>query len=164
MIILVAAVANNWAIGKNNQMLWHLPNDFKHFKNITTNQTIVMGRKTFESLPGVLPNRKHVIITRNKNYNVPENCFTEPNIDAVIKKYNHTDIYVIGGGEIYKQTLPVANKIELTIVNDTFKDADTFFPEIDFNEWKIVHKENREKDEKHKYSYQFLTLIRKSLG
>ena len=161
MIILVAAIANNLALGKNNAMLWHLPNDFKHFKALTSHQTIVMGRKTFESLPGVLPNRKHIIITRNKAYKVPENCLTAPSLENVIQNQGSENLFIIGGGEIYRQALPFADKIELTRVNYTFAEADTFFPEINFSEWIIVTTEKHYKDEKHAYDYEFITLVRK---
>lgn len=162
MIILVAAVAKNWAIGKNNAMLWHLPNDFKHFKNITSGNIILMGRKTFESLPGVLPNRKHLIITKQLNYNVPNNCEIYPTIESALDKYKDQNIYIIGGGEIYKQTLPIANKLELTIVDEYFEDADAYFPKIDWNYWEILYKEEHNKDEKHKFNYTFLSLSKKT--
>lgn len=161
MIILIAAVSKNWAIGKNNQMLWHLPNDFKHFKNKTSNQTIVMGRKTFESLPGVLPNRKHIIISRNQQYTLPDNCTLVPNLETVLKKGDLQTIYIIGGGEIYKQALNYADKIELTIVDAVFEDADAYFPEINFDEWYIEHQEKHQADAKHSYNYEFLTLAKK---
>lgn len=160
MIILVAAIAKNWAIGKNNSMLWHLPNDFKHFKNLTSGHLILMGRKTFESLPGVLPNRKHLIITKQKEYKVPENCETFPTLEDAFKAYKNQDIYIIGGGEIYKQTLPKADIIELTLVEETFEDADAFFPKINWNDWKITSKTEYTKDEKHKFNYTFLSLAK----
>jgi len=161
MIVLIAAVSKNWAIGKNNQMLWHLPNDFKHFKTKTMNQTIVMGRKTFESLPGVLPNRKHVIITRDPDYKVPENCLVTNNLLEVLENYKQEKIYIIGGGEIYKQALPFADVLELTIVNQNFQNADAFFPEINLKEWKTITQEKHLKDEKHLFDYEFITLSKK---
>ena len=158
MIILVAAIAKNWAIGKNNSMLWHLPNDFKHFKNVTSGNLILMGRKTFESLPGVLPNRKHLIITKQNNYAVPEQCETYPTITSAIEKYKDQTIYIIGGGEIYKQTLPIADQMEITLVDEDFEDADAFFPEFNWNDWEITAKTEYTKDEKHKFNYTFLSL------
>jgi dihydrofolate reductase len=160
MIILIAAVAKNWAIGKNNTMLWHLPNDFKHFKNKTSNHIIVMGRKTFESLPGVLPNRKHIIITRNQNYKVPENCIIANSLEQIINEYGHEILYIIGGGEIYKQAIPYANKIELTVVNTSFYDADAYFPEINLKEWNIINSEKHKADDKHIFDYEFITLLK----
>lgn len=161
MIILIAAVAKNWAIGKNNKMLWHLPNDFKHFKTKTLGKTIVMGRKTFESLPGVLPNRKHIIITRNSNYMAPANCSTAPNLISVLNEYTNETLYIIGGGEIYKQAIFLADKIELTIVNEEFDEADTYFPKINLNDWEITYSEKHLKDDKHAYDYEFITFIKK---
>lgn len=160
MITIIAAISKNNALGKNNKMLWHLPNDFKHFKNITAGNIIIMGRKTFESLPGVLPNRKHIIITRNKNYKVPEGCEIFYNLDDAINFYKNKQIFIIGGGEIYKLALPFTNTMELTIVDSVFDDADAYFPEFNFNEWKIIHKEDFKADDKHKYAYTFLTLNR----
>ncbi|UYW01348.1 dihydrofolate reductase [Flavobacterium agricola] len=161
MIILIAAVANNLALGKNNSMMWHLPNDFKHFKNKTYNHKIVMGRKTFESLPGVLPNRQHIIVTRDNAYQAPESCWIASDLETVLKSYPNETIYVIGGGEIYKQALPFAHKIELTKVDYSFEDADTFFPEINYDQWQTIAHEKHEKDSKHAFDYEFITLVRK---
>lgn len=161
MITLIAAIANNNAIGKNNQMLWHLPNDFKHFKNKTSHHIIIMGRKTFESLPGVLPNRKHIIITRQKNYETPQNCEIYHSLHEAINAYKNQDLYIIGGGEIYTQALPLANKLELTFVDVTPTDADAFFPEVDLTQWELVEQTNHQSDSKHKYDYSFKTYIKK---
>jgi dihydrofolate reductase len=127
MLTLVAAAAENNALGKSNQMIWHLPDDFKHFKNLTSHHYIIMGRKTFESFPKPLPNRTHIIITRQKNYDVPENCIVVNSLSEAIELVKkETESFVIGGGEIYRQTLPYADKIELTRVHHSF-DADAFF-------------------------------------
>jgi dihydrofolate reductase len=160
MIILIAAVAKNNALGKNNKLLWHLPNDFKRFKTLTTGHNIIMGRKTFESLPGILPNRTHIVITRQKKY-TPESCIVVNNFKSAIEICpKNEDLYVIGGGEIYKQSIEIADNIELTVVDATFE-ADTFFPEIDLNLWKLTNSEHHLKDDKHKYDYSFLTYERK---
>lgn len=159
MTTIIAAVSKNYALGKNNTLLWHLPNDFKRFKTLTTGHYIVMGRKTFESLPHLLPNRTHVIITRQKNFK-PENCIVVNNLQSAIKACpEDEDIYIIGGGEIYKQSIEFADFIELTIVDEEFE-ADTFFPEIDTKMWKLIHVENHKKDEKHQYNYSFITYKR----
>jgi dihydrofolate reductase len=130
MLTLVAAAAENNALGKSNQMIWHLPDDFKHFKNLTSHHYIIMGRKTFESFPKPLPNRTHIIITRQKNYDVPENCIVVNSLSEAIELVKkETESFVIGGGEIYRQTLPYADKIELTRVHHSF-DADAFFSGI----------------------------------
>lgn len=160
MIILIAAVAQNNAIGKNNELLWHLPNDFKHFKTCTTGHYIIMGRKTFETFPKPLPNRTHIIITRQKNYKA-EGCIVVNSLQEALQVAPiEQDIYVIGGAEIYKQALPYAQKIELTRVHATFE-ADAFFPEIDENIWQLVSEKYHPKDEKHLYDFTFQTFLRK---
>jgi dihydrofolate reductase len=154
MIILIAAAAENYALGKNNQLLWHLPDDFKRFKQVTTGHHIIMGRKTFESFPKPLPNRTHVIITRQKNYH-PEGCIVVDSLEKAIAACpENQDIFIIGGGETYKLAMPVADKIDLTRVHATF-DADTFFPEIDAAQWKLVSSEFHPKDDKHAYDFTF---------
>ena len=140
MITLIAAAAENNALGKNNDLIWHLPDDFKRFKAITSGHYIIMGRKTFESFPKPLPNRTHVIITRQKNYN-PENCIVVNSLEKAIEICpKDEDIFVIGGGEIYQQSIAIADKIELTRVHSAFE-ADTFFPEIDTTIWELVQEE-----------------------
>jgi len=161
MIILIAALSTNNALGKNNQLLWHLPDDFKHFKTLTSGHFIVMGRKTFETFPKPLPNRTHIIITRNKKYKAPEGCFIAENIAQALELCpKNEDIYIIGGGEIYNQSIQIADKLELTFVNETFE-ADTFFPEIDPKLWQIVAEKHHPKDEKHIVDFTFKTFIRK---
>lgn len=160
MIILIAAAAENNALGKNNQLLWHLPDDFKRFKNITSGHYIIMGRKTFESFPKPLPNRTHIVISRQKNYN-PEGCIVVNNLEEAIKRVPQPeDAYVIGGGEIYTQSMSMADKIELTRVHASLE-ADTFFPEIDLEKWRLTFEELHSKDEKHLYDFSFLTYLRK---
>ncbi|OAZ04075.1 dihydrofolate reductase [Flavobacterium succinicans] len=156
MITLIAAVADNRALGKNNDLLWHLPNDFKRFKAITSGHYIVMGRKTFESFPKPLPNRIHVIITRQKNYQ-PEGCIVVDSIEKAFEACSTTDnIYVIGGGEIYNLAMPYADLLDITRVHHEFE-ADTFFPEIDPKKWQLSKSEKHLKDEKHLYDYSFET-------
>ncbi|PWB27827.1 dihydrofolate reductase [Flavobacterium sp. HTF] len=160
MIIMIAAVAENNALGKNNELVWHLPNDFKRFKALTTNHYIIMGRKTFESFPKPLPNRTHVVITRQKDYN-PEGCIVVDSIEKAIAVCpEDEDSYVIGGGEIYTLALPYADIIEITKVHHTFE-ADAFFPKISKSEWQLVEAETNLKDEKHLYDYTYETYIRK---
>ncbi|WP_026728506.1 dihydrofolate reductase [Flavobacterium denitrificans] len=160
MIIMIAAVAENNALGKNNDLVWHLPNDFKRFKSLTTNHYIIMGRKTFESFPKPLPNRTHVIITRQSDYN-PEGCIVVDSIEKAIAACpENEDSYIIGGGEIYNLALPYADIIEITKVHHTF-DADTFFPKINEREWILVESEENFKDDKHLYDYTYETYIRK---
>jgi dihydrofolate reductase len=157
---MIAAVAENYALGKDNALVWHLPDDFKRFKQLTTNHFIIMGRKTFESFPKPLPNRTHIIITRQQNYSVPEGCLVVdslPNAIAVLPK--DEDAFIIGGGEIYKQALPFTDKIELTKVHAAFE-ADTFFPELNLAEWKLVATVYHPKDEKHLIDFTYETYLK----
>ncbi|MBB4800393.1 dihydrofolate reductase [Flavobacterium nitrogenifigens] len=160
MIIMIAAAAENNALGKNNELVWHLPNDFKRFKSLTTGHYIIMGRKTFESFPKPLPDRVHVVITRQENYK-PEGCIVVDSIEKAIAVCpENEDNYIIGGGEIYNLALPFTDIIELTKVHHTFE-ADTFFPKLNKNEWVLVESEENFKDEKHLYDYTYETYIRK---
>lgn len=160
MITLVAAVAENNALGKNNQLLWHLPDDFKHFKALTSHHTIIMGRKTFESFPKPLPNRKHIIITRQSHYNAPEGCVVVNSLEEAFNLVNkNEEVFVIGGGEIYTQALPYADKLELTRVHESF-DADAFFPDFDISQWNIIREVHHAVDEKHAIPFTYFTYIR----
>ena len=164
MITLIAAAAENNALGKNNEMIWHLPDDFKRFKKLTSGHFIIMGRKTYESLDGPLPNRTHIIITRQENYaeKVDANCcIVVDNIeDAIAKSASEGETFVIGGGEIYKLALPLADKIELTRVHGTFE-ADAYFPEIDENKWNLVNEDYHPKDEKHNFDFTYQTFMKR---
>jgi dihydrofolate reductase len=160
MIIAIAAIGMNNELGKDNQLIWHLPNDFKRFKTLTTGHYIIMGRKTFESFPKPLPNRTHVIITRQKNYTA-ENCIVVDSLKKAIAVCpKDEDVYVIGGGEIYNQSIDFADKLEITKVFHSFE-ADTFFPEIDITKWILVSEEFHAKDEKHAYDFCFQTYVSK---
>lgn len=157
---MIAAAAENNALGKNNELVWHLPNDFKRFKSLTTGHHIIMGRKTFESFPKPLPNRVHIVITRQENYK-PEGCIVVDSIEKAIAICpENEDNYIIGGGEIYNLALPFTDIIELTKVHHTFE-ADTFFPKLNKSEWVLVEAEENPKDEKHLYNYTYETYIRK---
>jgi dihydrofolate reductase len=160
MIILIAAVAENNALGKDNDLLWHLPNDFKRFKEITSGHHIIMGRKTFESFPKPLPNRTHVIITRQKDF-VYEGCIVVQDLEKAIAVCpKNEDIFVIGGGEIYAQSILLADQLDITRVHDSF-DADVYFPEINPDIWELTSETFNPKDEKHLYDYTFQTFLRK---
>ena len=160
MIIMIAAVAENNALGKNNELVWHLPNDFKRFKSLTTNHHIIMGRKTFESFPKPLPNRVHVVITRQKDYS-PEGCIVVDSIEKAIAVCpENEDSYIIGGGEIYSLGMERADILEITKVHHSF-DADAYFPEIDKTDWQLVETEENFKDEKHLYDFTYETYIRR---
>ncbi|MBQ0909347.1 dihydrofolate reductase [Flavobacterium sp. F-328] len=160
MIIMIAAVAENNALGKNNDLLWHLPNDFKRFKAVTTGHHIIMGRKTFESFPKPLPNRTHVIITRQKDYKAAGCIVVSSLAEALSVCPANEDVFIIGGGEIYNLALPIADKLDLTKVHHTFE-ADAYFPEIDPKQWKLTSSEHHSKDEKHQYDYSFESYERK---
>lgn len=160
MIVVIAAAAENNALGKDNDLLWHLPNDFKRFKALTSNHYIIMGRKTFESFPKPLPNRTHVIITRQKNYAV-EHCIVVHNLkQALAACPTDEDVFIIGGGEIYNQSMDIADAIELTRVH-TELEADTYFPEINPDEWTLINEEFHPKDEKHLYAFTYQTFVKK---
>ncbi len=157
-ITAVVAIASNYAIGKNNQLLWYLPNDLKHFKNITAGGTIIMGRKTFDSVGKPLPKRRNIVITRQDI--AIEGCEVVKSIDEAIALCKTEDeVFIVGGAEIYRQAMHLTNRIYLTIVHQSF-DADTFFPEIDYKDWKETDREDHEADEKHQFSYSFITLER----
>jgi dihydrofolate reductase len=159
MITIIAAAAENNALGKDNQLVWHLPNDFKRFKEITSGHYIIMGRKTFESFPKPLPNRTHIIITRQKNYKV-ENCIVVNSIEKAIEACPKDEtIFIIGGAEIYNQSINLADKIELTRVHANFE-ADAYFPEIDLNKWKLVFEDYHSNDEKHNFDFTFQTFVK----
>lgn len=160
MTIMIAAAAENNALGKDNEMVWHLPNDFKRFKQLTTGHHIIMGRKTFESFPKPLPNRTHIIITRQKDYQ-PDNCIVVSSMSEALEKTpKNEDVFIIGGGEIYHLGLPVADKIELTRVHSEFM-ADAFFPKLNPEEWQLEKEEFHPKDEKHNFDFTFQTFVRK---
>ena len=160
MITLIAAAGQNNELGKDNDLVWHLPDVYKRFKKLTTGHHIIMGRKTFESFPKPLPNRTHIIITRNKDYQT-EGAFVVHSLDAaLLKAVSDAQPFVIGGGEIYTLAMDVADKIELTRVHGTFE-ADTYFPEIDATQWELISEEHHGKDERHAYAFTYETWVRK---
>lgn len=160
-LTIIVAVAENNAIGMGNQLIWHLSDDLKRFKNLTNGHHIIMGRKTFESFPKPLPNRTHVVITRQPNYKAPDGVIIVNSLeDAIDASKNDMQPFVIGGGEIYKQAMALANKIELTRVHNNFE-ADTFFPEIDAKIWKETTNSFHKKDEDQDYGFSFITYVRK---
>ena len=160
MVIMIAAVAENNALGKNNDLLWHLPNDFKRFKEITSGHHIIMGRKTFESFPKPLPNRIHVIITRQNDFEY-EGCVVVQNIEKALSVCPiNENLYIIGGGEIYQQSISFADQLDITRVHHSF-DADVYFPEIDPEIWELTSETFHQKDERHLFDYTFQTFVRK---
>ena len=156
---LIVAVAENGVIGNNNQLIWHLPNDLKQFKRLTTGHCIIMGRKTFESIGKPLPNRTSIIISRNTGFQI-EGCITVSSLGNAIleaKKIEKEEAFIIGGAEIYRLALSIVDKIYLTEVHHNYE-GDTFFPEIDKPIWTETYRENFESDEKHLVNYSFVEL------
>ena len=161
MITMIAAAGENNELGKDNDLVWHLPDDFKRFKSLTSGHFIIMGRKTFESFPKLLPNRTHVVISRQKSYS-PEGCIVVKNMkEALEAAKTDAQPFIIGGGEIYRLGMLFAEKIELTRVHGAFE-ADAFFPEIDTAEWKLINSVFHPKDERHAFAFSYETWLRKS--
>jgi len=157
-VSIIVAIGENFAIGKNNQLLWHMPNDLKHFKDVTSGRTIIMGRKTFDSVGKPLPRRRNIVVTR-QDITIP-GCEVVKSIEEGLALCKGEDEVFIGGGaEIYKLAMHLTDRIYLTIIHKSF-DADTFFPEIDKSEWKEVKREDFEPDEKNPLPYSFITLER----
>lgn len=160
-ISIIAAVAKNMAIGHENKLLYWLPNDLKRFKALTTGHTIVMGRKTFESLPkGALPNRRNVVLSRSVVQLPGAEVFADLQ-EALDSCAPSEDVFIIGGESIYRQALPLANRLCLTEIDANPEEADAFFPEVDFSLWDIESRECHETDEKHLYNYCFVDYIRR---
>lgn len=159
-LTLIAAAGENDGIGKDNQLIWHLSDDLKRFKSLTKNHCMIMGRKTYESFAKPLPNRTHIVITRQPKYNVPDGVIVVDNFeDALDATKGDKQPFIIGGGEIYKLAMPFAEKIELTRVHANF-DADTFFPKIDSTVWKETNNIFHKKDDTHNYAFSFITYTR----
>lgn len=161
MLSIVVAKAKNNIIGKDNKIIWNLPEDLKHFKELTTGHTIIMGRKTFESLGGVLPNRKHIIFSQNPDFRV-----NDENVEVVHSLLQIQDLiegeeeaFVIGGAMIYNFLMPYVKKMYVTEINEEF-DGDSFFPKINENTWKEVNREKGIKDENNNMDYEFVIYER----
>jgi len=162
MISMIAAVAKNSVIGNKNTIPWHLPADFKYFKETTFGKTIVMGQNTFKSIgEKPLPGRKHVILTLDLNYPAQESCVIAHSIDEVKELIkNEPEVFICGGASVYKQFLPMAQKLYLTYVHAN-PEGDTFFPEINVQKWKEISRINYKADDKNAYDYSFVVLERK---
>ena len=159
MITIIAAIAENNALGKDNKLIWHLPADLKRFKKVTLNHHIIMGRKTFESLGKPLPNRTNIVITRNKDYTANGCVVVNSLQEAIMAAKEDENPFILGGAEIYKQAILIADKLDLTFVHHIFE-ADVFFPEIDSTIWKESSREDYKADEKNKYDFSFVTFKR----
>ncbi|MDF2606448.1 MAG: Dihydrofolate reductase [Bacillales bacterium] len=159
MISIIVAMDENGLIGKNNELPWYLPNDLKYFKRITTGNTILMGRKTFESIGKPLPNRKNVILTRNKKYS-SDNITVINTVEEIDKLENNGDLYIIGGAEIFEALIDITDKLYITKIYSTF-DGDVFFPEIEWDKWEIDSVEKGLVDENNIYPHDFFVFKRK---
>ena len=162
MLSTIVAIANNNVIGKDNKLIWHLPEDLKRFKQITTGKNIIMGRKTFESLGRVLPNRKHIILCNDMEMDIDnENVEILDDISKLDKYINsEEECFVIGGATIYKLLMPYANKMYITKINESFE-GDVYFPEIKEKEWQVVDREKGLKNEENPFDYEYITFERK---
>ncbi|MCR5313672.1 MAG: dihydrofolate reductase [Bacteroidaceae bacterium] len=162
MISIIAAIAENNAIGFENKLIYWLPNDLKRFKALTTGNTIIMGRKTFESFPkGALPNRRNVVLSRTGKAEDFPGAEVYQTLAEALASCKGEEIYIIGGASVYKEAFSIADRLCLTCVYDTPERADTFFPTFDKEEWKETFREEHEKDEKHTQRYAFVDLVRK---
>lgn len=162
MLSIIVAIAKKNVIGKDNQLIWHLPEDLKRFKKLTTGHTIIMGRKTFESLGRILPNRKHVILCNDMEMKIEnENVEVLEDI-SMLEKYikSEEENFVIGGATIYKLLMPYANKLYVTKIQEEFE-GDVYFPKIKEEEWQEVEREKGIKNEENPFEYEYITLIRR---
>ena len=160
ILSLIVAIAENYVIGKDNNLIWHLPADLKYFKNLTMGFPIIMGRKTFESIGKPLPGRTNVVVTRNSSFKA-EGCLVVNSLNEAIEKVKHFEkAFIIGGEQIYRKALDMADMLYITRVHHTF-DGDAFFPEIDPGKWLLTACTDHQPDEKNAYAYSFQTYSRK---
>jgi dihydrofolate reductase len=160
-IAIIAAMARDRVIGKDNRLPWHLPADLKHFKALTMGKPMIMGRATWESLPGLLPGRPHIVVTRNPAY-VAEGATVAHSLEAAIQaasKETSDEILIIGGANLYAQALPLADCLYLTEI-DASVAGDAFFPALNLNEWRETQSESHQPDDKNPHAYRFVTLVR----
>ena len=158
-ISIIAAVAENNAIGFNNQLIWHLPADLQFFKKTTLNNTIIMGRKTFDSIGKALPKRKNIVISRNSTLEAL-GCTVVSNLNEALAQADSEEIFIVGGANIYEQSMAIAEQLYITKVHHQFE-AETFFPEIDAKIWEEISREDHFKDEKHAYNFSFIIYQKK---
>ena len=157
----IVAVAADWAIGRQGELLCHLPADMRHFKEVTMGHSIVMGRKTFESFPRrPLPGRQNIVITRNRQCLYPGVTVTH-SVEEAIAAAETADVFIIGGADIYEQTLPMVDVLHLTMIHARWASADAFFPALDMSEWQEVSREHHESDHRNAYEFDFITLKRR---
>jgi dihydrofolate reductase len=159
-VSLIVAVANNGVIGKDNDLIWHLPKDMGFFKETTLGHHVIMGRKTFESLPNPLPNRVNIVVTRNTEYQYEGVIICKSINEALDHCKDDSQTFILGGGEIYSQTINIVDKIELTRIFKDYK-GDAYFPEIPIKKFKLVNEETHELEGVENIKYSFLTYIKK---
>lgn len=160
-IVLIAAIADNGVIGRNNKLVWRLRNDMRHFKALTTGHTIIMGRKTWESLGRPLPDRRHLVITRQRNYGAPGAEIVNSLDEALSRCAGDEQVFVIGGAQIYAEALPIADVLELTEVHCT-PEGDASFPTFDRSAWRETKRKPFPPDEFNEHAMSFITLVRKT--
>ena len=160
-ISIIVAIANNRVIGKNNKLPWDLPADMEHFRKLTLGKPVIMGQKTFESIGKALPGRTNIVLTLDKNFQAPA-CLAAHSIEEALKfAGNKEEVMIIGGVSIYKQFLPLANRLYLTLIDADIKDGDAFFPEFNYGDWNEIERIKNEPDKDNPYQYSFVTLERK---
>lgn len=160
VISIIAAIAKNGVIGKDNRLPWHLPADFKHFKDKTLGKPVIMGQKTFESIGKPLPGRKNIVLSLDKNFS-PSGCIVARSVEDALKAAGDVEeVMICGGASVYKQFLPLAHKLYLTLI-DEYCDGDAFFPEFNWSDWQEIEKINNQPDQENPCKYTFITLIKK---
>lgn len=162
-IAMIAACAENRAIGKDNGLMWHMPKDLKFFKNKTKGHYVIMGRKTFETFDGALPDRTNIIVTRKEDYEAPySNCLVVHSMDEALSHVDEDpEPFIVGGEQIYRIGMELAHRLYITWIHESFE-GDAFFPEIDENTWVEVEREEHPADEKHAYPFSFVTYERRN--
>ncbi len=159
-LTIVVAMSDNGAIGQDNQLLWHLPNDLKHFKSLTLNKPIIMGRKTYESIGKPLPHRQNIILTHARYLKIPGTEVVHSVNEALDVTNDAPEVMIIGGGEIYKLFMPLVSTMHITYVHTSIT-GETVFPPFDKNDWHEISREDFKQDEKHIYDYSFVTFVRR---
>lgn len=168
MISIIVAIADNGAIGRKNQLLWHISEDLKYFKRVTARHTVIMGWNTWESIGKALPNRRNIVISRTPVvvpgaevfFSIPDAIAATAHVTGPEDSGKDNEVFIIGGGEIYRQFLPLADRLYLTLVHTTITDADTFFPDIDYSQWREILRESHPCGENFEHSFDFVVLER----
>lgn len=161
---MIAAHDEIRTLGRNNELIWHLPDDLKHFKSTTSGHAVIMGRKTFDSLNGKpLPKRHNIVITRQSGFSFPGVTVVQSLNEAIAAARDDDQPFIVGGGQVYKLALPIANRLEITVIHHRFESGDAFFPEINLNEWDLTREDYHPADAQHAYPFTFLRYDRKTV-